>query len=116
VGQMSAWFTFTALGFYPVAPGSNEYVIGRPFVEKAVLHLPNGRSFTVRAEKPGAANDYVGKVTLNGKPLEQSYLKHEQITAGGEIVFTMQATPNKDWGRAPSARPYTQTAYQAIAR
>lgn len=112
VGQMSAWFTFTALGFYPVAPGSNEYVIGRPFVDKAVLRLPNGRTFTVRADKLSAANAYVGSVTLNGKRLEQTFLRHDQIMAGGEIVFTMQATPDKDWGRARAARPYTQTAYQ----
>lgn len=112
VGQMSAWFTFTALGFYPVAPGSNEYVIGRPFVDKAALRLPNGRTFTIRANKLSAANVYIGSVTLNGKPLEQTFLRHEQIMAGGEIVFTMQAAPNKDWGRAPSARPYTQTAYR----
>jgi putative alpha-1,2-mannosidase len=108
---MSAWFTFTALGFYPVAPGSNEYVIGRPFVDKATLRLPNGRSFTVRADKLSAANGYVGSVTLNGKPLVQSYVRHEQIMAGGELVFVMQATPNKDWGRAAASRPYTQTAW-----
>ncbi|HZV64223.1 MAG TPA: GH92 family glycosyl hydrolase [Telluria sp.] len=112
LGQISAWFTFTALGFYPVAPGSNEYVIGRPFVDKAVLNLPNGKKFTIRSEGLSAANQYIGSVTLNGKPLSQSFLRHEQITAGGELVFTMQAEPNKQWGRAKDARPYTQTPYQ----
>jgi len=112
LGQMSAWFTFTALGFYPVAPGSNEYVIGRPFVDKAVLNLPNGKHFTIRAEQLSATNVYVGSVTLNGKPLQRSFLRHEDITAGGELVFRMQATPNTDWGRDHKARPYTQTAYQ----
>lgn len=112
LGQMSAWFAFTALGFYPVAPGSNEYVIGRPFLEKAQLTLPNGKRFTVRAEQLSEANRYVGRVTLNGRPLARSYLKHEELSAGGELVFTMQATPNKDWGKERSARPYTQTAYQ----
>ncbi|RYH14658.1 MAG: glycoside hydrolase family 92 protein [Alphaproteobacteria bacterium] len=112
LGQMSAWFAFTALGFYPVAPGSNEYVIGRPFLERAQLDLPNGKRFTVRAEGLGENNPYVGRVTLNGKPLARSFLKHEEISAGGELVFTMQATPNKEWGKERAARPYTQTAYQ----
>ena len=111
LGQTSAWLAFTAMGFYPVAPGSNEYVIGRPFVERAALNLPNGKRFTVRAENLSDANGYVGAVTLNGKPLARSFLRHEDIMAGGELVFRMQATPNKDWGKERSARPYTQTAY-----
>ncbi|MEM8515254.1 putative alpha-1,2-mannosidase [Massilia sp. MP_M2] len=111
LGQMSAWFAFTALGFYPVAPGSNEYVIGRPFLDKATLNLPNGKRFTVRAENLSATNGYVGRVTLNGKPLVRTFLRHQDITAGGELVFTMQATPNKDWGTSKDARPYTQSAY-----
>jgi predicted alpha-1,2-mannosidase len=111
LGQMSAWLAFTALGFYPVAPASNEYVIGRPFVERATLNLPNGKRFTVRAEGLADANPYVGSVTLNGKPLTRSVLRHEEIMAGGELVFRMQATPNKAWGKAPADRPYSQTAY-----
>lgn len=111
LGQTSAWLAFTAMGFYPVAPGTNEYVIGRPFVERAALNLPNGKRFTVRAENLSQANGYVGSVTLNGKPLARSFIRHEDIMAGGELVFRMQATPNKDWGKERSARPYTQTAY-----
>jgi predicted alpha-1,2-mannosidase len=112
LGQTSAWLAFTAMGFYPVAPGSNEYVIGRPFVERATLNLPNGKRFTVRAVNLSAANGYIGSVTLNGKPLASSYLRHEDIMAGGELVFTMQASPNTGWGKEKTARPYTQTAYQ----
>jgi len=111
LGQMSAWFAFTALGFYPVAPGSNEYVLGRPFVDKAVLQVGDGRTFTIRAEQLSTADGYVGKVTLNGKPLTRSFIRHDEITAGGELVFTMQATPNRDWGKAQADRPYTQTRY-----
>jgi predicted alpha-1,2-mannosidase len=111
LGQMSAWMAFTAFGFYPVAPGSNEYVLGRPFVDRATLNLPNGKHFTIRANNLSAQNGYVGGVTLNGKPLARSFIRHDEITAGGELVFTMQATPNTDWGKAKSARPYTQTAY-----
>lgn len=111
LGQMSAWLAFTALGFYPVAPGSNEYVIGRPFLDKAVMNLPNGKTFTIRSVGLSAENVYVAGVTLNGKPLAQSFLRHEQITAGGELVFTMSAKPNTDWGKGSASRPYTQTAY-----
>ncbi len=111
LGQMSAWLAFTALGFYPVAPGSNEYVIGRPYVERATLNLPDGKRSTIRTEGLADAHPYVGSVTLNGKPLARSVLRHEEIVAGGELVFTMRATPDKAWGRAPAARPYTQTAY-----
>lgn len=112
LGQMSAWFAFTAMGFYPVAPASNEYVIGRPFLDKATLNLPNGKRFRMRADKLSDANRYIGRVTLNGKPLARTFLRHEEIVAGGELVFTMQATPNKEWGKEQSARPYTQTRYQ----
>ena len=111
MGQMSAWLVFTALGFYPVAPGSNEYVIGRPFLDKAVLNLPNGNKFTIRADGLNANNQYVGSVSLNGKPLAVTYLRHEQITAGSELVFTMQAMPNKAWGQSKGARPYSQMGY-----
>ena len=112
LGQMSAWFAFTAMGFYPVAPASNEYVIGRPFLDKATLNLPNGKRFRMRADNLSDANRYIGRVTLNGKPLARTFLRHEEIVAGGELVFTMQATPNKEWGKEQSARPYTQTRYQ----
>jgi len=111
LGQMSAWLTFTALGFYPVAPGSNEYVIGRPFVNRAVLKVADGKTFTIRAENLSEVNGYVGKVTLNGRPLERSFIRHEEIVAGGELVFTMQAAPNREWGRAKGARPYSLTGY-----
>ena len=67
LGQMSSWLVFTALGFYPVAPGSNQYVIGRPFLNRATLTLPNGKRFTVLADGLSATNNYVGKVTLNGQ-------------------------------------------------
>jgi predicted alpha-1,2-mannosidase len=112
LGQMSAWLMFTSLGFYPVTPASNEYAIGRPFVDKAALNLPNGKRFTVRAE--GLADDkpYVGKVMLNGKPLARAYLKHDEIVAGGDLVFTMSATPNKSWATKVADRPTSLTGYR----
>lgn len=111
LGQMSAWYVFTALGFYPVAPASNEYVIGRPFVRRATLHLPNGKTFTVVAEHLDAKHPYVGAVTLNGQPLTRVYLRHEEIMAGGELRFVMQAQPNKRWGVSAQGRPYSLTPY-----
>ncbi|MCI4568153.1 GH92 family glycosyl hydrolase [Lysobacter sp. CFH 32150] len=109
LGQMSAWFVFTALGFYPVAPGSNEYVIGRPFLPRATLNLPNGKRFSVVAENMDDAHPYAGGVTLNGKPLERSYLRHDEIMAGGELRFVMQATPDKQWATAAGQRPYSMS-------
>jgi predicted alpha-1,2-mannosidase len=107
LGQMSAWFVFTALGFYPVAPASNEYVIGRPFVQRATLNLPNGRRFTVVADGLDDAHPYVGAVTLNGRPLRRSAIRHADIMAGGELRFTMQAEPERRWATRRDERPYS---------
>lgn len=109
LGQMSAWFLFTSLGFYPVAPGSNEYVLGRPFVGQAMLHLPNGKQFHIVAENLTDKNIYVSAVTLNGKPLQRSFLRHEEIMTGGELRFTMSAHPNKSWGSRQEDRPYSMS-------
>ncbi|HYL19307.1 MAG TPA: glycoside hydrolase domain-containing protein, partial [Burkholderiales bacterium] len=91
LGQMSAWYLFTALGFYPLAPASNEYIIGRPFLKRAVLHLPNGRTFTVRAPAVDDAHPYVAALTLNGRPLRRVFLRHEEIMAGGELLGARQS-------------------------
>ena len=104
---MSAWLVFTALGFYPVTPGSNQYVIGRPFVRHAVLTLPNGKRFTVEAEHLSDANAYVGSVELDGRPLDRSWITDAEIRQGGTLRFTMQPAPNKQWGKAAKARPYS---------
>jgi predicted alpha-1,2-mannosidase len=110
-GQMSAWFIFTALGFYPVTPGSGEYVIGRPFVERATLNLPNGRRFAVVAENLGDDHPYVGSVLLNGKPLARGFIRHQEILSGGELRFVMQSQPDKSWAVAPESRPYSTSPY-----
>ncbi|PYD75395.1 sugar hydrolase [Novacetimonas pomaceti] len=96
LGQTSAWYLFTALGFYPVAPASNVYVIGRPFVPKAVLHLPNGRTFTMVADNMDTAHPYVGHVTLNGRPVDLLNLRQQDILKGGTLHFTMQAEPGHE--------------------
>lgn len=110
LGQMSAWYVFTALGFYPVAPGSNEYIIGRPFLPRATLNLPNGKRFTVIADGLDASHPYIGTATLNGKPLDRAFLRHEELMAGGELRFTMQAQPDREWGTHPSRQPYSMSS------
>lgn len=109
LGQMSAWYVFSTLGFYPVAPGSNQYVIGRPFLPKATLNLANGRRFSVIAEGLDDRHTYVGEVTLNGKPLPRAWISHEEILAGGELRFQMQAMPNKTWASDPAQHPYSMS-------
>ncbi len=107
LGQMSAWLVFTALGFYPVAPGSDQYVIGRPFVDRATLTLPNGALLRIVADRLSDSNRYVGGVTLNGRPLDRSYLRHAEVMAGGELRFAMQAQPNRRWAISRAARPFS---------
>jgi len=109
VGQMSAWYVFTALGFYPVTPGSNQYIIGRPFLPKTTLNLPNGKHFTIEAENLDANHGYIGSATLNGKRLNRAWLTHQEIEAGGELHFNMQRTPDKQWATDPKQLPYSQS-------
>ncbi len=111
LGQMSAWYVFTALGFYPVAPASNEYVIGRPFVSRAALRLPNGKTFSVITQGLSEARPYVAEVRLNGQPLTRSAITHEQILAGGELRFVMSDKPNTRWATDTKARPMSMSAY-----
>ncbi|HYC85842.1 MAG TPA: glycoside hydrolase family 92 protein [Chryseosolibacter sp.] len=90
-GQMSAWYIFSALGFYPVAPGSDQYALGSPVVHAATLKLDNGKSFTVEARNQGDKNVYVQKIELNGQPLNRTYLTHGEIVNGGKLIFYMTA-------------------------
>lgn len=112
LGQMSAWLLFTAMGFYPVAPASNEYVIGRPFADEITLNLPNGKRFRIVAEHLSGSNLYVGSVLLNGRPLERCFMRHEEILAGGELRFVMTSQPDKNWATAPNTRPVSMTPYR----
>ncbi|RRA48125.1 GH92 family glycosyl hydrolase [Acidipila sp. EB88] len=109
LGQMSAWLLFTSLGFYPVTPGANQYVLGRPFVDSATLHLPNGKQFRILADHLSPQNRYVGRVLLNGKPLEKTFITQEALMAGGELRFEMQAAPEKKWGASAASRPYSMS-------
>ena len=97
-GQMSAWYVFSAAGFYPVTPGSTIYAIGSPLFPETRFKLENGKTFVVKAEGVSERNVYIQSATLNGKPYAKSYLEHADLMAGGELVFTMGAQPNRLWG------------------
>lgn len=95
-GQMSAWYIFSSLGFYPVAPGSDEYAIGSPAVNGAVISLPGNKQFIIEVKDQSDTNVYISKVLLNGQPMHSFILKHADIMKGGKISFYMSSTPNKN--------------------
>lgn len=92
-GQMSAWYLFTALGFYPVAPGSGHYSLGSPVVKTAAIKLENGKIMKITAQGQSLANVYVSEVLFNGKRLDRRFLTYDEIIRGGEVVFKMSASP-----------------------
>lgn len=106
-GQTSAWYVFTALGFYPVCPGASEYVLGSPLFPKATLSLPGGKTFVVTAEGVSDENCYISSATLNGNIFSHNYLKHEEIAGGGEFRLMMDSVPNKERGTKPEDFPYS---------
>jgi predicted alpha-1,2-mannosidase len=108
-GQMSAWYIFSTLGFYPVSPGRPEYVIGRPGLPRAVIDLGGGKSFTVRATNLSPKNFYIQSVKLNGAPHDKTYLRHADLLKGGELTFVMGPEPNRSWGTGPASAPYSQS-------
>ena len=106
-GQMSAWYVMSAMGFYPVTPTQTYYVIGSPVFPKATINLENGKKFTIKANGVSDKAIYIQSAKLNGKPYLKTYLEHQTIMEGGEIVFEMGKTPNKDWGSKPEHQPST---------
>lgn len=97
-GQMSAWYIFNSIGFYPVCPGSNYYVIGTPTLKKSIMHLSNSKSFTVLAENFTDENIYIQSLKLNGKDWDSPFLPYKELQNGGTMIFTMGPRPNKYWG------------------
>ena len=108
-GQTSAWYVFSAMGFYPVCPGSNQYVLGVPYFDKMTLHLENGNTMTITAKDNSSATRYVGSMTLNGAEYNHNYLNHSDLMKGGSIVFSMSETPNKQRGTLDEDAPYSFT-------
>jgi len=105
-GQMSAWYVFSSLGFYPVTPVSNQYIIGAPLYDKATIYLENGNQFTM-VSNASDENKYIKSITLNGKPLERSFLYHDEIVAGGSLIFEMTHAPTS-WGTDDAHIPVTE--------
>lgn len=97
-GQMSAWYILSSLGFYPLFPASTEYVFGSPLFDKATISLPGGKKFTIIAENNSEENIYIQRVMLNGQPFEKATISHQEIMDGGELVFVMGNSPDKDFG------------------
>jgi predicted alpha-1,2-mannosidase len=97
-GQMSAWYIFSALGFYPVTPGSTDYIIGSPRVQAAEIMLADGKTFRISVKNGGPDSPYIQSVKLNGKDHAPSFLRHDDIIAGGVLEFNMGAKPNTEWG------------------
>ena len=106
-GQTSAWYVFSAMGFYPVCPGSNQYVLGVPYFDKLTLHLENGKSLTVTAKGNSDDTRYVNAMTLNGETYNHNYLTHDAVMNGGNIVFDMSTTPNTQRGTLAEDVPYS---------
>jgi predicted alpha-1,2-mannosidase len=103
-GQTSAWYVFSALGFYPVCPGDVNYIIGTPLFDRATLTLANGHQFSIVANENGPLRPYIRSATLNGQPFDRTYLGHHEILHGGELVFNMTSAPNYKWAVAPASR------------
>nr|WP_321234428.1 GH92 family glycosyl hydrolase [uncultured Psychroserpens sp.] len=112
-GQMSAWYVFSSMGFYPVTPGSNQYIIGTPLFDKATINLESGNTFTISAYNLNATNKYIEDVYLNGEKLDRSYLMHDDIMKGGILEFHMNDNPSI-WGSGEPQHPKTEITEHLI--
>jgi predicted alpha-1,2-mannosidase len=106
-GQTSAWYIFSALGFYPVTPGTTQYVFGSPLFDKVTMTMQNGNKFVVEAKGNGEQKDYIQSTNLNDENYQNTWIDHKDIQDGGKLVFDMGSEPNKSWGVGTSSRPYS---------
>ena len=106
-GQTSAWYVFSAVGFYPVAPGTGEYVFGSPLFKKISLTFENGKIFEMTAPQNNSDNVYINKISFNGKVYNKNYITHNEVINGGKLEFDMGKTPNKSLGTSPESFPYS---------
>jgi predicted alpha-1,2-mannosidase len=114
-GQMSSWFNFSSMGFYPFCPGTDEYQIGTPYFDEVTIKLENGKIFVVKTENLSDKNYYIQSVLLNGKELVVPFIKHSDIITGGELVFKMGNKPNKNWGKINVVKPYSLTSEKTVS-
>ena len=102
---MSAWLVFSMTGFYPVCPGTPYYIIGAPSFDEIDINLDNGNRFKVIANNVSDTNYYIQSATLNGESFDRAWLSHEEILAGGELIFEMGSEPNKTWASEAKQLP-----------
>lgn len=108
-GQTSAWYVFSALGYYPVCPAMDEYVLGAPLFKKATIKLENGKSFVIEAPNNSGENKYIHHATLGGKIHSLNYITHTDVMKGGTLKLVMRSEPNKSRGTKASSYPYSFT-------
>ena len=106
-GQTSAWYVFSALGFYPVCPGTDQYIMGAPLFKKATIHLENGKDVVINAPENSDKNIYIDQMSVNGANYTKNYLSHKELMKGSVIDIKMSATPNKQRGTAEADMPYS---------
>jgi len=104
-GQLSAWYVLSSLGFYPVCPGRDEYLIGMPLFPKVTVDIGGGKTFVIRAKNISPYNVYIQEAALNGRVFDQFFLKHSDLINGGELLFVMGGAPNKQWGNRKGGIP-----------
>lgn len=108
-GQTSAWYVYSSLGFYPVCPGSDQYVIGSPLVKKATVHLENGKKIEISASNNCSENCYIKDLKMNRKTYDKNYFTYEELMKGARLQFEMSNQPNRTRGTQPSAFPYSMS-------
>jgi len=108
-GQTSAWYIFSAMGFYPVTPASDQYVLGAPLFKKVAINLENGKTVTITAPNNSAANKYVNSLTIDGKPYTNNWVSHKGLLNGADLNFDMIATPNKERGTKDADAPFSMS-------
>ena len=113
-GQMSAWYVFSSLGFYPVCPGSTEFALTAPQFPKAVVRLANGRTLTVTADNP-RRSVYIASVTLDGKPIDRNYITYDELMQGGELHFALRPRPDYERGTDDAAAPHSLTRGEVVS-
>ncbi|MHB1023398.1 MAG: glycoside hydrolase domain-containing protein, partial [Acidobacteriaceae bacterium] len=104
-GETSSWYVFSAMGFYPVCPGSSVYEIGSPIFSKTTIRMGQGKEFTIIANGVSARNKYIQSALLDGKPLNRAWFRQSEIANGGSLVLNMGDKPNTQWGSAPEDAP-----------
>jgi len=107
-GQMGAWYVMSAIGMYPVCPGSDHYAIGSPIVDKAVIHFESGKTLTIIANSNDKQNVYIQSAKLNGSDYTKSYITYDDVIKGGTLEFNMASAPNTSWGSAEKDVPVTE--------